>query len=184
MQKLSILSLTFIIVAALFGYLPNSSGTGSSTDSAEKSPAAGSGPWQITSVTNQTVLSVGTPYFLHLAYSNCSFLTTGNVTYTAKFNSNQPFVIADVNKGNFDQARILNNHTVQFHGTPISKGDNKTGLATLLFPQGSDEKSRKATIDVNVKLDSLQSTSPTKVGLEVNPLFTNKTGTFVNSTCC
>jgi hypothetical protein len=132
---------------------------------------------------SQKEVSRGVPYIIQLSYSNGSFVTTGNTTYTAKFRFNEPFLIADVNKGTFNNAGIVANDTVRFQSTPISKGENKTGVVTFLFEDGLAEKDRVADVDVNLTLDSLSDIDTDRIAIEgESPLFSNQSGTFANDT--
>lgn len=123
-----------------------------------------------------TEFSRGVPVILSLSYGNGSFLTSGNVSYTVKFDFGEPFIFSDIKKGNFSDATILSNDTVRFQSTPLSKGENKTGVVTFLFDDGLAEKSRKVNLEYDLTVDSIQSTRPdTKL-----PLITNDSGTFAN----
>ncbi len=70
---------------------------------------------------------------------------------------------------------------MRFTGTPISKGENKTGL--VIFQDSKlAEKNRTAVLDTNITLSSLKEIPAEKVGLDQVPLLTNSSGTFANST--
>jgi hypothetical protein len=132
---------------------------------------------------SQSEISKGVPFLIHLSYDNGSFLTTGNITYRVKFNFSEPFFFSGVDKGSFDNALIINNDTIQFGSTPLSKGQNKTGIVTFLFNDGLAEKSRKVSLDANLTLESIENTvSNITEFKEELPLFTNGSGTFANST--
>jgi hypothetical protein len=118
-----------------------------------------------------------------LVYGNGSFLTTGNTTYTVKFDLGEPFLFSEIQKGDFDYATILNNDTVQFQSTPLSKGQNKTGVIIFLFEDGLAEKSRKVNLEYNLTVDSIKVSQPAKdiVTEQDLQLMTNQSGTFANN---
>ena len=94
-----------------------------------------------------------------------------------------PFLFGGVDKGSFDSAAILRNDTVSFLSTPLSKGQNKTGIVTVLFQDGLAEKSRKVNLDANLTLSSIKSTLGNRTEFKgALPVSSNKSGTFANNT--
>ena len=125
----------------------------------------------------------GVPISLSLVYGNGSFLTTGNITYTVKFDFSEPFLFSEIQKGDFDYAKILSNDTVRFQSTPLSKGQNKTGVVVFLFEDGLAEKSRKVNLEYDLTVDSIKGTQPAEgiVTRQDSQLMTNRSGTFANN---
>ena len=133
------------------------------------------------STASEPELPRGVPFVVHLSYKNGSFLSTGPVDYSIKFDFGENFVVSDLRKGTFDNATLVTNDTVKFHSGPIVKGENKTGVILFSFENGLAEKKRSAAVTTNVTVQGLDKTVG-EMGLTVRPVIENNTGTFATPT--
>ena len=129
---------------------------------------------------SEAQLPKGVPYVVHLSYQNGSFLSTGPVDYSINFDFGEPFIISALRKGTFENATLVGNSTVKFHGGPIAKGENKTGVLLFSFKDGLADKHRVANVTTNVTVHSLPETIRNR-GLDTELIFSNSTGTFANA---
>ena len=129
---------------------------------------------------SETELPRGVPFIANLVYEqNNSFLTSGAVDYFVKFDFNEAFQITDAIPGTFSSATIIND-TVKFHGGPISKGENKTGIIILNFKDGLAEKHRSGVVTTNVTVQGSEETIR-GLALSKDSTDTNSSGTFATT---